>query len=188
MWRFSRSPKWLVPSLPLCGRGVLGHVLRENVARRDALDEESTDVADHRSHPVALFKRVGGADGDGFLAEAGVEAADDFVLAEEPRHGVFHFTIEPHVVVEVEVLRAGKFFWLRGSFRDRHRECSPNRGSWPGSYLKAKAGLALIVKRGGRDSSAIAKTEGLLTSRTPFGMTDFGAATEVASFDDATFC
>ena len=65
------------------GRSVLGHVLRENVARGNAFDEERADVADHRSHPVAFLERVGGADGNGFLAEAGVEAADDFVLAEK---------------------------------------------------------------------------------------------------------
>ena len=127
------------------GRSVLSHVLRENIARGDAFNEESADVADHRSHPVALFERVGGTDGYGFLAQAGVETADDFVLAEKARHGVFHFAIEVHVVVEVEILLAGKFFCLRGSFRDRHRECSPNGGSRPGFYLKAKAGSALIA-------------------------------------------
>jgi hypothetical protein len=38
-----------------CGRGVLGHVLGENIARRDAFYEERADVADHWSHPVAPF-------------------------------------------------------------------------------------------------------------------------------------
>jgi len=102
------------------GRSVLSHVLGENIAGRNAFDEQRANIADHGRHPVALFESVGGADGDAFLAEAGIEATHDLVLAEEPRHGVFDFAIEAHVVVEVEVLLAGKFCSFGGSFRNRH--------------------------------------------------------------------
>ena len=54
------------------GRSVLGHVLRENVAGRDAFHEQRADVADHGREPVLFFQGVGGADGNGFLAQAGV--------------------------------------------------------------------------------------------------------------------
>src|SRR5258708_535881 len=91
------------------GRGVFRHVLGEDVARRNAFDEERADVADHRGHPVFFLEGGGAADGDGLLAEAGVETADDFVLAEEAGHGVLDFAIEAHEVVEVEVLLARKF-------------------------------------------------------------------------------
>src|SRR4029077_10811140 len=75
----------------------------------------------HRSEPVFRLERVGGADRNRFLAEAGIKAADDFILPEEPDHAVFELTIELHVVVEVEILRAGEFCG-RGS-RFFHRVC-----------------------------------------------------------------
>jgi hypothetical protein len=101
-------------------RSVLGHMLREDVPGRDAFDEERADIADHGRHPVAFFEGVGAADGDGFLAKAGVKAAHDFVLAEKAGHGLFDFAIEAHVVVEVEVLLAREFLRLFGRFRNRH--------------------------------------------------------------------
>ena len=102
------------------GRSVLGHVLGEDVARWNAFDQQRADVADHGREPVCFLEGVGGADGNGFLAEAGVQAADDFVLAEELGHGVFDLAVEAHVVVEVEILLAGKFSRFRAGFRGRH--------------------------------------------------------------------
>src|SRR6202048_212876 len=90
--------------LALGGRIVLGHVLHENVARRHALDEQRADVANHGREPVFLFERIGAAHGNGFLTEAGVQTADDFILAEELDHGVFYRAVEAHVVVQVKIL------------------------------------------------------------------------------------
>jgi hypothetical protein len=88
--------------LALRGRSEFRHVLRENVARLETLYEQRTDIADHGGEPVARFERVGRADRHGFLAERGIDAADDFVLAEERDEAVFEPPVELHVVVEVE--------------------------------------------------------------------------------------
>src|ERR1700688_3930446 len=84
------------------------HLLRENVARGYAFYQQRADIADHGSDPVAFFQGVAGADGDSFLAEAGIEAADNFILAEKADHALFELAIELHVVIEVEVLRASE--------------------------------------------------------------------------------
>src|SRR5262249_14103125 len=83
---------------------VFRHVLHEDIARGNPFDEKCADVADHRSEPVFLFKRVCGSNRHGFLAKAAVEPADDFVLAKQLDHGVFDGAVEAHVVVEVEIL------------------------------------------------------------------------------------
>src|SRR5271168_1129988 len=90
------------------GRSEFRHVLSEDVARRDAFYQQRADIADHGRDPVAFFQGVAGADGDGFLAEARIEAADDFILAEEADHALFELAIKLHVVVKVEVLLAGE--------------------------------------------------------------------------------
>jgi len=105
--------------LALGGRCVFRHVLGEDVARGDPFDEERADVADHRGHPVFFLEGVGAANGDGFLAEAGIEAADDLVLAEEAGHGVLDLAVEAHEVVKVEVLLARKLR-LGACFGGRH--------------------------------------------------------------------
>src|SRR5215469_11708498 len=81
-------------------------MLGEDVARWNAFDKQRANVADHGSDPVLFLKRVGRADRNRFLPEAGVQAAHDFVLAEELGHGVFYSAIEAHVVVEIQVLLA----------------------------------------------------------------------------------
>ena len=81
-------------------------MLGENVARRHAFYQQRADVADHRSDPVAFFQGIAGADGDSFLAQTGIEAADNFILAEQADHALFELAIELHVIVEIEVLRA----------------------------------------------------------------------------------
>ena len=48
-------------------------------------------------------QRVGRADGNRFLAEAGIQSADNFVLAEQPHHLLLELAVEPHVVIEIEV-------------------------------------------------------------------------------------
>ena len=87
-------------------RSEFRHVLGEDVARRDAFDEQRADIADHGRDPVAFLEGVAGADRNGFLAETGIEAADNFILAEQADHALFELTIELHVIVEVEVLFA----------------------------------------------------------------------------------
>ena len=56
--------------LALGRRIVFRHVLREDVARRNALHQQRADVADHRREPVFFLERVRRADRNGFLAEA----------------------------------------------------------------------------------------------------------------------
>src|SRR5262249_11147470 len=53
-------------------------------------------------------KGVCGSNRNGFLAEAAVKTADNFVLAEQLDHGVFYRAIEAHVVVQVDVLLLGQ--------------------------------------------------------------------------------
>ena len=90
----------------LRGRSEFRHMLREDISRRDAFYQQRADIADHGRDPIAFFQGVAGADGDGFLAEAGIEAADNFILAEEANHALFELAVELHVVVEIEVLLA----------------------------------------------------------------------------------
>src|SRR5450432_1944949 len=106
----------------LSGGSEFGHMLGEDVSRRHAFDEERTDVADHRGHPILFLESVGAADRDGFLAETGIEAADDFILAKEASHGFFDLAVKAHVVIEVEILLAGKFCGFRfgEGLRSRH--------------------------------------------------------------------
>ena len=87
-------------------RSIFRHVLGENVARRDAFYQQRADIADHRRDPIAFFQGIAGADGDGFLAQTGIEAADNFILAEQAHHALFELAIELHVIVEIEVLLA----------------------------------------------------------------------------------
>ena len=94
---------------PFGRRIVLRHVLHENVARRHTLHQERPDVANHGRDPVFLFQRVACSDGNRFLPEAGVKPADNFVLPEELDHGVFHGAVQPHVVIQVEVLLRSQF-------------------------------------------------------------------------------
>src|SRR5580693_4471799 len=101
-------------------RSEFRHVLGEDVARGDAFHEQRADVANHGSDPVAFFQGVAGADGDGFLAEAGIKAADNFILAEEADHSLFELAVQLHVVVEVEMLRAGQRLCRRLSQRLGH--------------------------------------------------------------------
>ncbi len=90
--------------LALCGRSVFGHVLGENVAGLESLHKQRADVANHGRQPIAGLERVGCADRDRLLAEARIDAADDFVLAEQLYEAVFEPAIEQHEVVEIEVL------------------------------------------------------------------------------------
>src|SRR5580693_7984191 len=90
------------------GRSEFRHVLGEDVARRDAFYQQRADVADHGGDPVAFFQSVAGADGNRFLAKAGVEAADNFILSEETDHALFELAIELHVIVEGEMMGAAE--------------------------------------------------------------------------------
>ena len=85
-------------------RGVLGHVLGQDVARLEALHQERADIADHRRQPVPRLECVRGAHGDSLLPEAGVESPDNFVLPEQSHHLLLERAVQLHVVVELEVL------------------------------------------------------------------------------------
>src|ERR1700730_5365701 len=53
-----------------CGRGVARHVLRENIAWLETLEEQGDDVTNHRRDPVARLECVGRTYGNRFLADA----------------------------------------------------------------------------------------------------------------------
>ena len=114
--RTFRSPKWLVPSLPCVGEVYARHVLRENVARLEAAHQQRADVADHRRDPVARAQRVGRAYGNGFLPQAAVQAADDFVLPEQAHQQFLERAVEPQVVVELEGLFARERQFIEAAF------------------------------------------------------------------------
>ncbi len=106
MWRTFRSPKWLVPSLPLVGEVYFAMCWVKMSRGGTPLTSKRADIADHGRDPVALFESGAGADRNGFLAEAGIQTADDFILAEQADHALFELAIELHEVIQIEVLFA----------------------------------------------------------------------------------
>src|ERR1044072_4556540 len=72
----------------------LRHVLRENLARPDALDEHRAEVAYQRGDEILRAERVGRTDGSPLLPERAEAAADHFrlpvkinqPLLDQPRH------------------------------------------------------------------------------------------------------
>ena len=74
-------------------------MLRENVPWWHAFDQKCAYISDHRREPISGFEGVGGADGDRFLTETGVEATDDFALAEEALKARFELSIELEEIV-----------------------------------------------------------------------------------------
>src|SRR4029077_7050779 len=68
------------------------------------------DVANHGRQPVFFFQSISRADRNRFLPQARIESADNLVLAEELYHGVFHRAVQPHVVVQVQVLLPRQIF------------------------------------------------------------------------------
>src|ERR1700722_7544353 len=111
-------------------------------------------MADHGSEPVLRLERVGRTDRNSLLAEAGIKAADDFILPEEPDHAVFELTIELHVVVEVEILRAGEFCG-RGP-RFLHRVCDVH---------KMVSAMLIKAYRAAEESQTTAATASITTRR-----------------------
>src|SRR6266403_835550 len=95
--------------LALGRRIILRHVLHENIPRPYTLHQQRPDVADHRRQPVLLFQRVCRSHGNRFLAETGVKPPDNFVLPEQLHHHVFDGAVQPHVVVQVQVLLPRQF-------------------------------------------------------------------------------
>jgi len=79
-----------------------------------ALHQQRSDVADHRRHPVALFQRVRRPHRNRFLSQAGVQPADNLVLPEQPRHGLFDLAVQAHVVVKIQILLARERRFLPG--------------------------------------------------------------------------
>ena len=104
----SGRPKWRLQSLPPEGEVAARHVLRHDVARRVAHDEDDAQVADERPDDVALAERVGRSDRRRLLAERAVEAADDLALAVEVDEPLFDDAVQPHEAVELELLFAGQ--------------------------------------------------------------------------------
>ena len=82
-WRTFRSPKWLVPSLPCVGEVNCAMCCVKMSRGLKSAHEQRADIANHGRDPVARLQSVGGADRNGFLAEAGINSADNLVLAEE---------------------------------------------------------------------------------------------------------
>src|ERR1019366_10395888 len=85
-------------------RRVTRHVLRQNIARLKASHQKRANIADHRRDPVPRTQGISRAHRDCFLAETGMESADDLVLSEQPYHLPLKLPVEPHEVVQIEVL------------------------------------------------------------------------------------
>ena len=100
-------------------------MLRENVARLEAAHQQRADIADHRRDPVVRPQRIRRADGDGFLPQAAIEAAEDLVLPEQARQQLFERAVQPQVVVELEGLFA------RGSSSSLEVHPSGRFHAWP---------------------------------------------------------
>ncbi len=69
-----------------------------------ALDQHGALVADHGADPVVLMEGVGGGAGAALLAEAEVDAADDFALLVEFFEGLFHLAVEEHPAIDLDRL------------------------------------------------------------------------------------
>ena len=92
--------------LALGRRSVFRHVLSKDVARRNALDQQRANIANHGRDPIAFFHGEAGAHRYCFLPEARIQTADNFVLPEQAHHAFFQLPVELHVVIQIEVLFA----------------------------------------------------------------------------------
>ena len=79
----SVTPLCSAESRPFDRPVVLREHLRHHRARLDALHQERAEVAVQRADVVLLPQAEAGADDDGFLADAGVDAAADLALLDE---------------------------------------------------------------------------------------------------------
>src|SRR4029077_14751595 len=91
-----------------------------------ALHQQRPDVADHRRQPVLLFQRVCRSDRHRFLPQTGVQPSDNFVLPEKLHHHVCHGAVQPHEVVQVQVLLPRQFLLhpCSNSYADTSTACS----------------------------------------------------------------
>ena len=84
--------------------GLLAHQLRHQPARIDAAHDEHAHVAMERRDEVAVVQRRADAGDDRLLAGAGVNAAEDFVLAMQSRDALLERANQLHPVVELELV------------------------------------------------------------------------------------
>ena len=91
------------------GHRYAGHhrnQITEHRNRRNALDQQRANIANHGRDPVAFFHGEAGAHRYCFLPEARIQTADNFVLPEQAHHAFFQLPVELHVVIQIEVLFA----------------------------------------------------------------------------------
>src|SRR5262249_7847187 len=111
---------------------------------RDALHQQGPNIPNHGSQPVFPLKSVATANRNGLLAQAGIQPADNFVLAEQLHHGLFHGAVEAHVVIEIQVLLGGYLVFAH-RFPRGTRSCS---GFWPlGSFSNTSGARAGSVSK-----------------------------------------
>src|SRR6185503_11432305 len=72
----------------------LGHVLREDVARANALHEHGAKIANQRSDEILPLERVSCAYRGGFLAQGTKHAANNFCLTIQIDQSLFDQTRE----------------------------------------------------------------------------------------------
>ena len=99
--------------------GFFREHLRHHHARLDALHQERPEVAVQRTDVVLLAQPETGADDDGFLSDAGVDAASDLALPHEKAQAFVERTDELEPEKHVEQL-LGCELELR-AFDRRHR-------------------------------------------------------------------
>src|SRR5581483_10807351 len=93
---------------PLRQAGGLRKHLRHHRARLHALHQERSEIAVQRTDVIVPAQTEAGADDDGFLADAGVDAASDLALADEDAEPLVEGANQLQPVKHVEQLIGGK--------------------------------------------------------------------------------
>src|ERR1700687_1338916 len=81
---------------------LLAHQLRHQAPRIDAAHDERAHVAMQRRDEIAVVQRRADSGDDRFLPGAGVNAAEDLVLAMQPRDAFLERANQLHPVVELK--------------------------------------------------------------------------------------
>ncbi len=124
------------------GRGRARHVLREDVARRNAAREDGAEVPDERREEVAFVERERGRHGRRLLPERPIQAAHDLPLPVQVDEPLLEKAVQQHAAIEVgEALRRQRRGHLRELVRIAERA----------AIIKVRSGEGQTSRRGGRN-------------------------------------
>ena len=99
MCRFFKSPKWLVPSLPCVGDVYFAMCCVKMSRGWNPFTSNAPILRIIGASQSRFSSAIGRADGYRFLAQARIQSADNFVLAEEAHHSLFELAVELHVII-----------------------------------------------------------------------------------------